>query len=253
MQMPLDHSRITRLAERYGTPLWIYDAGVIRQRIQALKAFDTVRYAQKACSNLHILRLMREEGVAVDSVSSGELDRAMKAGFQPGTEQAEIVFTADVLDEPTLQRVIEHRIPVNAGSIDMLRQLGGRAPGHPVWLRINPGFGHGHHNKVNTGGEHSKHGIWHTDIPEAIQLVRQFGLDLVGLHMHIGSGVDYAHLEQVCYAMVSLVKAAGHDLRAISTGGGLTVNYHKSDPVVDTNHYFGLWDAARRTIADFLG
>ncbi len=253
MQMPLDAPRLRRLAAAYGTPLWVYDAEIIRRQIGALKSFDTIRYAQKACSNTHILRLMRKEGVAVDAVSSGEIDRALRAGYSSLGESAEIVFTADVIDPATILKVIEHRIPVNAGSIDMLHQLGERSPGHPVWLRINPGFGHGHHNKVNTGGEHSKHGIWHKDLPQAIEAIRKHGLKLVGLHMHIGSGVDYRHLEQVCQTMVTLVKAAGHDLEAISTGGGLSVNYRETDPVVDTNHYFGLWDIARREIATFLG
>lgn len=253
MQMPLDASRLRRLAATYGTPLWVYDAEIIRQRIRALKSFDTIRYAQKACSNTHILRLMRGEGVAVDSVSSGEIDRALRAGYSSLADNAEIVFTADVIDPATIAKVIEYRIPVNAGSIDMLHQLGERSPGHPVWLRINPGFGHGHHNKVNTGGEHSKHGIWHKDLPQAIEAIRTHGLKLVGLHMHIGSGVDYRHLGQVCQTMVTLVKAAGQDFEAISTGGGLTVNYRETDPVVDTDHYFGLWDAARREIAAFLG
>ena len=253
MQMPLDAIRLFRLATSYGTPLWVYDAAIIRERIQALRSFDTIRYAQKACSNTHILRLMRAEGVAVDAVSSGEIDRALRAGYSSRGKNAEIVFTADVIDAATIAKVIEHRIPVNAGSIDMLHQLGEQAPGHPVWLRINPGFGHGHHNKVNTGGESSKHGIWYEDLPEAIGAVRKHQLKLVGLHMHIGSGVDYQHLEHVCQTMVTLVKSAGHDLEAISTGGGLTVNYRDTDAVVDTKHYFGLWDSARREIAAFLG
>jgi diaminopimelate decarboxylase len=135
----------------------------------------------------------------------------------------------------------------------MLHQLGAVAPGHPVWLRINPGFGHGHHNKVNTGGESSKHGIWHKDLPLAMEAIRKYGLRLVGLHMHIGSGVDYEHLERVSHTMVALVKSGGHDIEAISTGGGLSVNYRDTDPVVDTANYFGVWDAARREIEAFLG
>lgn len=253
MQTPLDSSRLFRLAARYGTPLWVYDAEVIRQRIRALKSFDTIRFAQKACSNTHILRLMRGEGVHVDAVSLGEIDRALRAGYATGPGLSEVVFTADVIDAATIARVRSHHIPVNAGSIDMLHQLGPQAPNHPVWLRINPGFGHGHHNKTNTGGESSKHGIWHKDLPEAIAAIQRYGLELVGLHMHIGSGVDYRHLAQVCHAMVSLVKAAGHDLKAISTGGGLTVNYKDTDPVVDTDHYFGLWDEARKEIETILG
>lgn len=253
MQKPLDHARLARLADEFGTPLWIYDAAVIRQRIAALRAFDAIRFAQKACSNTHVLRLMREQGVVVDAVSPGEIDRALHAGFTAQGAHAGIVFTADLIDRATLAKVIEHDIPVNAGSIDMLHQLGERAPGHRVWLRINPGFGHGHSNKTNTGGEHSKHGIWHTDLPQALDVIRQRRLRLVGLHMHIGSGVDYRHLERVCGAMVDLVRAAGQDIEAISAGGGLSIPYRKDDPVVDTEHYFGLWDAARREVQAHLG
>ena len=253
MHKPLDHARLNQLATEFGTPLWLYDAAVIRSRIAALRAFDHIRFAQKACSNTHILRLMREEGVVVDAVSPGEIARALAAGFSSKGGKNEIVFTADLATEETLALVVREEIPMNAGSIDMLRQLGSRAPGHRVWLRINPGFGHGHSNKTNTGGEHSKHGIWHTDLPAALAVIAETGLKLVGLHMHIGSGVDYSHLQQVCGAMVDLVKAAGQDIEAISAGGGLSIPYREDDAQIDTAHYFGLWDAARKEVEAHLG
>ena len=160
---PFSDDLLTTLARQHGTPLWVYDAATIRQRIAELRAFDTVRYAQKANSNLSLLKLMREQGAAVDAVSRGEIERALAAGYtadpMPGSTASAMVFTADLLDAETLATVVRHRVPVNAGSIDMLHQLGAASPGHAVWLRINPGFGHGHSNKTNTGGEHSKHGI----------------------------------------------------------------------------------------------
>jgi len=247
-------ARLQALAAEHGTPLWVYDAATIRARAASLKRFDVVRFAQKACSNIHILKLLRSEGVKVDSVSRGEILRALAAGYVAGGD--EIVFTADLLDHATLATVTEHRIPVNAGSIDMLEQLGQASPGHPVWLRINPGFGHGHSHKTNTGGEHSKHGIWHTDLGAALAAIRRHGLKLVGLHMHIGSGVDYGHLAQVSGAMVNLVReavAAGHDLHAISAGGGLSIPYRDGDARIDVEHYFGLWDAARREAEGLVG
>lgn len=149
--------------------------------------------------------------------------------------------------------MVELGIPVNAGSPQMLDQVGRAAPGHPVWIRINPGFGHGHSRKTNTGGEHSKHGIWHEHLEESLALVDRHGLDLVGLHMHIGSGVDYGHLESVCETMVKQVRMAGRDIRAISAGGGLSVPYTPGDPEIDTDRYFELWDAARRELVSELG
>ena len=256
MSNPFSPAQLWSLADQFGTPLWVYDAATIRQRIAQVSNFETVRFAQKACSNIHILKLMREQGVKVDAVSRGEILRALAAGYVAGGEPSEIVFTADLFDVATLDCVVEHGVPVNAGSIDMLHQLGARSPGHAVWLRINPGFGHGHSNKTNTGGEHSKHGIWHTDLPAALAAIQQHGLKLVGLHMHIGSGVDYSHLQEVCGAMVNLVRtahAAGHDLQAISAGGGLSIPYRSGDPVVDTQHYHGLWDAARQQAEAIVG
>ncbi|WP_244269624.1 diaminopimelate decarboxylase [Chromobacterium haemolyticum] len=249
-----DARQLTELARQYGSPLWVYHADTIRRRIAELKRFDVIRYAQKANSNIHILSLMREQGVKVDAVSLGEIERALAAGYKADSaEPSDIVFTADVLDRATLERVAAAGIAVNAGSIDMLRQLGAASPGHRVWLRINPGFGHGHSQKTNTGGENSKHGIWHEQVSDALDVIRQFGLHLVGLHMHIGSGVDYGHLQQVCGAMVKLATGLGHDIEAISAGGGLSIPYRDGDARIDTTHYFELWDEARRRIAAHLG
>jgi len=71
--------------------------------------------------------------------------------------------------------------------------------------------------------------------------------------MHIGSGVDYGHLEQVCGAMVRQVVEFGQDLEAISAGGGLSIPYREGEEAIDTAHYFGLWNAAREQIARHLG
>lgn len=250
--------QLAELARQHGTPLWVYDADQIRARIAELRSFDTIRYAQKACSNLHILELMRNAGVMVDAVSLGEIARSLAAGFSPAPgaqgEAEGVVFTADLIDHATLAVVLEHRITVNAGSLDMLERLGRAASaGHRVWLRVNPGFGHGHSHKTNTGGEHSKHGIWLDDLPRALELVRRYRLKLVGLHMHIGSGVDYAHLSRVCDAMTDAVLRIDQDIEAISAGGGLSVPYRDGDARIDADHYFRLWDAARTRIEAHVG
>ncbi|MEC5344381.1 diaminopimelate decarboxylase [Brenneria populi] len=249
----LNAQNLRQLPARFGCPVWAYDAQTIIDNIAKLRRFDTIRFAQKSCSNIHILRLMRRQGVKVDSVSLGEIERALVAGFVPGTDEHQIVFTADLLDRPTLQRVTELNIPVNAGSVDMLEQIGEQSPGHPVWLRVNPGFGHGHSQKTNTGGENSKHGIWYGDLPQALAKIQRYRLRLVGIHMHIGSGVDYDHLAQVCDAMVRQVIDLGHDIEAISAGGGLSIPYRDGEEAINTEHYYGLWNQAREKIAAHLG
>ena len=255
MSAAFTSSQILNIAENYGTPCWVYDAATIRTQIARLRQFDVIRFAQKACSNIHILRLMREQGVLVDSVSIGEVERALAAGYQVNedAQHAPIVFTADLLDRATLARVVELNIPVNCGSPQMLEQLGQAHPGHAVWLRINPGFGHGHSRKTNTGGEQSKHGIWFEELSHAMALIKQYSLKLIGLHMHIGSGVDYAHLQSACDAMIEQVTLCGSDLQAISIGGGLSIPYREGEPEIDTAHYFDIWQVARQRIEAHLG
>ena len=75
---------IPQLAKQFGTPTYVYDAATICERIADLAEFDTIRYAQKACSNIAILDLVRRNGVLVDAVSAGEIHRAIAAGYKPG-------------------------------------------------------------------------------------------------------------------------------------------------------------------------
>ena len=241
------------IAAEYGTPVYVYDAAVVRRQLESLHSFDRVRFAQKACANIHIQRLLRDGGALVDCVSLGELERAIRAGYQIGADPAEIVYTADILTDAALDRIVETGVAVNAGSEDMLTQIGERHRGHPVWLRLNPGFGHGHSKKVNTGGESSKHGIWHDNIDGALQRIDRHGLDLVGLHMHIGSGADLEHLGRVGDAMARAVERCGRDLRAVSGGGGLPIPYREGEQPIDPTAHFAVWDQARRRIERHLG
>jgi diaminopimelate decarboxylase len=244
---------VAELARDFGTPTYVYDAAGIAARIADLAAFDVVRYAQKANANLAVLDLCRRHGALVDAVSAGEITRALAAGYAARGEPPPIVYTADVFDRESLDLVVDHGIAVNLGSLDMIEQYGERVAGGEVTLRINPGFGHGHSRKTNTGGEHSKHGIWHEELPEALRRAKACGLRVTGIHVHIGSGVDLAHLARVAAAAESFATAVGGDLAALSAGGGLPVPYRPSDPRLDVAAYFARWDAARRRVEERVG
>jgi diaminopimelate decarboxylase len=255
---------VADLARDHGTPLYVYDAEMIRRRCQDLAAWDTVRFAQKACSNLAILGLVRRAGVMVDAVSTGEIHRALAAGYRPhaaaGAASATdlppvhpIVYTADIFDRDSLDAVATLGIHVNCGSADMLEQLAERVPGASVTLRVNPGFGHGHSQKTNTGGEGSKHGIWHADIPDVLRRAEWAGLAVTGLHMHIGSGTDLAHLAEVAGALERVALEIGRSLTTISAGGGLPVPYKPEEVHADLGGYFTLWDSTRKKLEQQFG
>ncbi len=247
-------NEIAIAVERFGSPLWLYDFEIIEKRVWDLRSFGIIRYAQKAAPNINLLSRMKDLGVDVDAVSAGEIVRALRAGFAP----SQIRYTADIFDRDALALVKEHSIPVNIGSPDMLFQLNETGIKVPLAIRVNPGFGHGHSHKVNTGGELSKHGIWHEELVEIAGKAAELGFNVECLHMHIGSGSDYIHLSQVVSAMEQAVGstiAVIPDLKIISIGGGLPVSYSRDKPAkrMDLERYYDIWDSARKRLHSHVG
>ncbi|MBQ9875306.1 MAG: diaminopimelate decarboxylase [Thermoguttaceae bacterium] len=235
---------VAKLATEFGgAPVFVYDAATIRERLESLRGFGTVRFAQKACPNLAILKLLKELGAKVDAVSAGEILRALAVGYEP----KDIAYTADIFDDDALELVAGKAFGcvVNVGSSDMIRQLGralgARAKGFELTLRVNPGFGHGHSEKTNTGGPLSKHGIWLEQIPECVRFAEMFGIRVTGLHMHIGSGSDFAHLSRVCDAMEKIALEVGSQITTISCGGGLPTPYRDGEEYFDVAKYAEIW------------
>lgn len=252
----LSDEELRKLAQQHGTPLFVYSGAVIRQRVQELQGFDRIRYAQKANAHGPILRLLRSLGVVVDAVSAGEVRQAVDAGYAPG----DIVYTADLFDARALKALEQHPVPVNLGSDFMIEQyaeLRARNGGPSgIILRINPGFGHGHARKVNTGGETSKHGIWHEQLRDCIQRATRCGLSVHGIHLHIGSGTDFDHLVRVCAAMerlCTLAADAGARIDLISAGGGLPIPYREGEPRLDIQRYRAAWLETRHRIEQRSG
>lgn len=251
------YQEIKKLTDTYGSPLWLYDQQVIEERIKSLQAFDVIRYAQKALSTLEILRLMRRNGVVVDAVSGGEILRALKAGYVGDKGRAgisEIQYTADLFDEESVELIREQCIAVNVGSSDMIEALAQISPESKLTIRINPGFGHGHSEKTNTGGPLSKHGVWYEELPAVLKRIKELGLKLYGLHLHIGSGTDMEHLNKVAKTMVSFVRELKcHEIRSISAGGGIPIPYYPHGEQADITSYHKIWSEAKREIAGLCG
>jgi len=104
--------------------------------------------------------------------------------------------------------------------------------------------------KTNTGGKNSKHGIWNTSL--ALKLIKKYKLKLIGLHMHIGSGVDYKHLKKVCKSMIKKAISINHKLSYISSGGGLTIPYKVGEKKINIKNYYKLWNKSRKKISKEL-
>lgn len=247
--MLFDPDALRDAARSFGTPLYVYDPTVAAAAVQAFAKFDVVRYAMKANPNLAILSALREAGAHCDTVSAGEVDRALAAGFRA----SELVYTSDVLDRDAAERVREHRIHVNAGSPSMIDDVAALGVHDSITLRVNPGFGDGHDAKVTTGGPLSKHGIWHEDLPDAVARAKAGGLRVSGVHVHIGSGVGTTRLHDTVDVIERAVLACGGDVEAMSCGGGMSYPYREGEAEFDLEALTNAWLAARDRLSERLG
>jgi diaminopimelate decarboxylase len=248
--LPLPEGLLAELAREHGTPLYVYDLGTMRARLAELGGFDVVRYALKANSNLSVLDALRASGARADAVSAGEIVRALAAGFRP----EDIVFSADLFEPAALALVARHGLRVNAGSRGMLAELARARPGAAVTLRLNPGFGSGFGPAVKAGGERSKHGIWHAELEETLAEARSLGLQVDGLHVHVGSGIDLAEvLAHTTRALADLARRASPAIRTLSSGGGLPIPYRAGEARPDVAAYVNEWNRMRRDLERELG
>jgi len=218
------------IADRFGTPVYIYDAGVIRAQIERVRgAFAALPfqpfYAMKANGALAILRLIREGGFGCDCVSPGEIFIARRAGFTP----EQIWFTCSNVSDDDLRAVGDPSIVINVNSMSEIDRVLALGLPNPIALRVNPDVGAGHHADVVTAGGGVKFGIDLAEVSSARMVVEDGGRKVVGLHAHIGSGVD--DLVPLLESARRLLDLSGEfaNLRFINFGGGLSIPYRPGD------------------------
>lgn len=228
----------TALVEEFGSPLYVYDAAVIRRQLDRIRSsFRDLPfrafYAMKANGNLSILRLVREHGFGCDSVSPGEIYLAMRAGFSPES----IWFTCSNVSDDDLRAIPDPRIVINVNSMTEIDRCLALDLPNPIALRVNPDVGAGHHKDVVTAGESVKFGIDLAEIESARMLVEDTGRKVVGLHAHIGSGVDTpAPLLSSARCLLELAPSFSN-LRWLNFGGGIATPYRPGDPEFPIEEY----------------
>jgi diaminopimelate decarboxylase len=228
----------TDLASQFGTPLYVYDAAVIRRQIANVKrAFSALPvrpfYAMKANANLAILRLIRDEGFGCDAVSPGEIYLAKRAGF----ESKDIWFTCSNVSDDDLLAIHDPDIVINVNSMSEIDRIIALDLPNRIALRVNPDVGAGHHVDVVTAGIGVKFGIDISELASARMVVEDSGRRVVGLHAHIGSGID--HIEPLLESARRLLEVAAEfdHLRWINFGGGISIPYHPEESPFPIDEY----------------
>jgi diaminopimelate decarboxylase len=240
MMRPLvDDERLFDLVHKYGSPLYVYDEGMLRERCREMRSLlpgrpFRVSYSAKANSNLEILRIIGSEGIDVDAVSAGEIYLQQKAGFSADR----IFFIANNVASEELRFAVEKGVLVSVDSLSQLDLFGRNHPGAPVAVRFNPGVGAGHHAKVMTAGASTKFGV-QAELTGAVrELVERHRLRLAGVNQHIGSlFLDGARYLEAAAALLRIAREfPGLDF--VDFGGGFGVPYREDEPRLDLGGLF---------------
>jgi diaminopimelate decarboxylase len=241
------------LAKEYGTPLYVYDVELIRERARGFKdTFENlgikaqVAYASKAFSSVAVFQLMKEEGLSLDVVSGGELFTAMKAGFPADR----IHFHGNNKSEDELRMALDHQIGcVVVDNFHELQLLEGvcedMGKSMDILIRVTPGIEAHTHDYILTGQEDSKFGfgLENGQTEDALlRAIKSSYLNVLGFHCHIGSQI-FETTGFVLAASKIIGKLAEwkekHDYSAevLNLGGGFGIRYTTEDDPIPASQY----------------
>ena len=216
--------RAAKLVERFGSPLYVYDAERVRIAYRAFAgAFPYApvdfHYAIVCNKNQHLVRLLYGLGAGIHANTPGDAHAALTAGVPAHR----IVYTGTNLDEVDLTYLLERGIRLNLDSVDQLRDYAARCPGGSVGLRL----------LVDDPRRPSRIGVDPAELPEALEVARAAGVRLVGLHMY--AGTNNLSLSRFLTCFDRLLEAAESlpDLEEVDVGGGFGVPYREDLPPLD--------------------
>ena len=231
----MNNQVLLTLTEKYGSPLYVYDADIITSQYNRLiDAFSSINslklnYAVKANSNISILKLFKKFGSGIDTVSIQEVQLGIEAGFEPEN----IIFTPNGVSLQEIEQVANLGVQINIDNISILEQFGQHYPNIPVCVRINPHIMAGGNHKISVGHIDSKFGISIHQVPHIKRVVKNTKMRVNGIHMHTGS--DILDIDVFLAATEILFKTANEfkDLEFIDFGSGFKVPYKEGD--ISTN------------------
>lgn len=227
--------KLQQIAEEFGSPLYVYDAEKIQHQIKKMKsAFPglklKIKYAGKALSNLSILRLMRREGTELDAVSIEEVQLGLHSGYEP----SQILYTPNCVSFEEIKEAVQLGVMMNIDNISILEQFGHTYHDSiPICIRINPHIFAGGNKKISTGHVDSKFGISIFQFRHVQRIIKNYNIQVIGLHMHTGSDILDA---EVFLRGADVLFDVAHDfpdLKFIDFGSGFKVAYRKGDVTTD--------------------
>ncbi|PSQ29554.1 diaminopimelate decarboxylase [Halobacteriales archaeon QS_9_67_15] len=234
-----DDEQLSSLAAEHETPLYVVDLDRVAENYERFAAAFPdahVMYAAKAHTGGAVLETLLDTGADIECAAAGELQRAIEAGADPDTLQYTAVNPPDADLDYATDLAADHPGPtITGGARDTFDRLAARGYDGRVAVRVNPGIGTGHHEKVATGKD-AKFGIPYDEVVDLADGLRD-RFDLVGIHAHMGSGVLHEDLANHCRAVAKvadLARDVGDEaLEFVDFGGGFGVPYHENEEPLD--------------------
>jgi len=231
----LERTQLLELANKYGSPLYVYDTDKIASQYNRLTdAFSDVKnlklnYAVKALSNINILKFFKNLGAGLDTVSIQEVQLGLTTGIDPKN----IIFTPNGVSLKEIEDVAKLGVQINIDNLSILEQFGQQHPEVPVCVRINPHIMAGGNSKISVGHIDSKFGISIHQVPHIKRVVENTGMNINGIHMHTGS--DILDIDTFLRATEILFDVAKQfdDIDFIDFGSGFKVPYKEGDISTD--------------------
>ncbi|MDU6854335.1 MAG: diaminopimelate decarboxylase [Zhenhengia sp.] len=218
------------LITEYGSPLYVYNEEILRTRCREIKNLVTYEnfvphYSIKSNTNIHLLKIVHEEGLHADVMSPGEIYLALESGFTP----EELFYIPNNATPCDMRYAIERGILTSVDSLSQLEMYGTLNPSGKVAIRFNPGIGAGHHEKVVTAGKKTKFGVNPEDIDKVNLLLEKYNLTLIGINQHIGSLFMNADPYIQSTSFILEFAKQFDSLEFIDLGGGFGIPYHKQE------------------------
>ncbi|QNM86491.1 diaminopimelate decarboxylase [Polaribacter pectinis] len=231
----MERTQLLELANKYGSPLYVYDTDKIETQYKRLTgAFNSVdnlklNYAVKALSNVNILKFLTNLGAGLDTVSIQEVQLSLTTGIDPKN----IIYTPNGVSLQEIEEVAKLGVQINIDNLSILESFGQKHPEIPVCVRINPHIMAGGNSKISVGHIDSKFGISIHQVPHIQRVVENTGMNINGIHMHTGSDIldidTFLRASEILFDVAKQFK----NIDFIDFGSGFKVPYKEGDISTD--------------------
>jgi len=231
----MNKNDLLNIVKEYDPPLYVYDGiKIIEQYNKLQNSFSDIKnfhikYAVKANSNINILKIIKELGGGLDTVSLQEILLGIESGFDP----TDIIFTPNGISLNELEEALPFGVQINIDNLSQLEEFGEKYPEIPVCIRINPHIMAGGNDNISVGHIDSKFGISIHQLPHVLRIVENTNLKINGLHMHTGSDILDIDVFLRGAEILFDVARSFSGLDFIDFGSGFKVSYKEGEDETD--------------------